>query len=98
MISDQMNQLMNDVGDSRTSPAKRGLLHIFTSICDCIFNRPGDQNAIGLVTFGGQGKEKFTCLFSKFSKKRLPTINLCAPTLNFCAPMGRWPQSLDRVA
>ena len=30
-----------------------------------------DQNAIGLVTFGGQGKEKFTYLFSKFSKNKI---------------------------
>ena len=29
-----------------------------------------DQTAIGIVTFGGQVKEKFTYYFSKFSKIR----------------------------
>ena len=51
-----------------------------------------DQNAIGLVTFESQGKEKSAYLFSKISKIRCPIPNLGAPipnlgapTLNFCA-------------
>ena len=46
-----------------------------------------DKNAIGLVTFETQGKEKSAYLFSKISKIRCPIPNLGAPIPNFCATL-----------
>ena len=34
------------------------------------------QHTTGLVTFGGQDKEKLACLFSNYLEKRKPTLNL----------------------